>query len=354
MSVLESELSLQPISPEEPCGPNLQYDPDFIELEKVAQGKPEQQYGDTIIPAEPPDWKEVKRQSLALHRRTKDLRVACHLARALVETDGLAGFCASLALTRGYIEEYWDQVHPLLDPDDDNDPTERVNIIASLADKTTTVAQLLQAPMIRSSVMGTFSMRDVMVARGEAPHAGDGPPPEMSEIEASFVDGDLETLRQSIATLEQGCSDAVAIEDLITRQAGSSKAVSMEALSETLRTICDFMLRQLRRRESDQATPDDLEADTSVASPGEADAPARASGPAISGEIRTREDVLRTLDKICEYYDRHEPSSPVPMLIKRAKRLATKSFLDILEDLTPDGLSQARLIGGLEQPSGEE
>jgi type VI secretion system protein ImpA len=352
MSALESELLLQPISPEEPCGPNLQYDPDFIELETIAQGKPEQQYGDTIIPAEPPEWKEVKRQALALHRRTKDLRVACHLARAAVETDGLAGFCDCLTLVRVYIEEYWEQVHPLLDPEDDNDPTERVNIIASLSDKLTTVAQLLKAPMIRSSMMGSFSMRDVLVAKGDAPHPGEGTPPEMSIIEASFLDIDLDKLRQSVASFEQGYSDAVTIEDLVTRKVGSSNAVSMEQLSGTLRSICDFMLRQLRMRESDEA-PADLEADTSETSAGTGEAPARPA-QGITGEIRSREDVLRTLDKICDYYDRSEPSSPVPMLLKRAKRLATKSFLDILEDLSPEGLSQARLIGGVDQGGGDD
>jgi len=77
-------------------------------------------------------------------------------------------------------------------------------------------------------------------------------------------------------------------------------------------------------------------------------------GQAISGEIRSREDVLRTIDKICEYYERYEPSSPLPMLLKRAKRLATKSFLDILEDLTPEGLSQARMIGGVEQGQSDD
>jgi type VI secretion system protein ImpA len=271
----------------------------------------------------------------------------------VLETDGLAEFCACLALMRGYIDEYWEQVHPLLDPEDDNDPTERVNIVASLADKTTTVAQILQAPMIRSSVMGTFSMYDVMVARGEAPHLGNGSAPEMSEIDASFMDGDLETLRQSIATLEQGYSDAVAIEDSITRQVGASNAVSMELLSSTLRTICDFMLRQLRSRESDQTGPD-FEADTSESGGDSAVGSARSAAPAISGEIRSREDVLRTLDKICDYYERYEPSSPLPMLLKRAKRLATKNFMDILEDLTPDALSQARLIGGLDQPGSDE
>ena len=68
----------------------------------------------------------------------------------------------------------------------------------------------------------------------------------------------------------------------------------------------------------------------------------------LTGEITSRQDVIRALDKICEYYDRHEPSSPLPLLINRAKRLASKSFLEIIGDLTPDALAQAQSIGGIE------
>jgi type VI secretion system protein ImpA len=47
------------------------------------------------------------------------------------------------------------------------------------------------------------------------------------------------------------------------------------------------------------------------------------------------------------YYDRNEPSSPVPMLLQRAKRLISKDFLDIMRDLTPEGVAQAELLGGI-------
>ena len=355
MSVLEAELSLEPLSPDQPCGSNLQYDADFIELERVAQGKPEQQYGETIIPAEGPEWKEVKRLALTLQHRTKDLRIACHLARAAAEMDGLAGFCNCMSLTRGYVEQYWDSVHPQLDPDDDNDPTERVNILASLADKLTTVAQLYEAPIVRSMV-GVFSMRDVMVARGDVPPTGDRGAAEMSTIEAAFMNCDLDSLRGLIENLEQGRSDVVAIEDFVTQQVGTSNAVSMDALSDALKSIHDYLVRQLRMRESNQSSDavEDFESVGSEESNGGSARVATSAAQGISGEIRSRDDVMRTLDKICDYYERYEPSSPLPMLLKRAKRLATKTFLDILEDLTPDGVSQARMIGGVEQGQGEE
>jgi type VI secretion system protein ImpA len=63
-------------------------------------------------------------------------------------------------------------------------------------------------------------------------------------------------------------------------------------------------------------------------------------------EVTTRADALRLLDLVCQYYVRFEPSSPLPMLIERARRLADKNFLDILRDLAPDGLGQAQIVVG--------
>jgi type VI secretion system protein ImpA len=52
------------------------------------------------------------------------------------------------------------------------------------------------------------------------------------------------------------------------------------------------------------------------------------------------------LDKILAYYQRHEPSSPVPMLIERSKRLAPKSFYEIMEELAPESMNQLNLLRG--------
>jgi type VI secretion system protein ImpA len=74
-----------------------------------------------------------------------------------------------------------------------------------------------------------------------------------------------------------------------------------------------------------------------------------AAEPAMSfgGVVRNRDDVVLLLDKICGYYERHEPSSPLPLLLKRCRRLATLSFMDIVKDLAPSALQQVELIGGI-------
>jgi type VI secretion system protein ImpA len=72
----------------------------------------------------------------------------------------------------------------------------------------------------------------------------------------------------------------------------------------------------------------------------------------LEGEIRTREDVLNLLQKICQYYDRTEPSSPVPLVLKRAARLAEMDFMQIMQDLSPDAIAQIRIVTGEKEEEG--
>jgi type VI secretion system protein ImpA len=55
------------------------------------------------------------------------------------------------------------------------------------------------------------------------------------------------------------------------------------------------------------------------------------------------------LDKICLYYERYEPSSPIPLLLQRSKRLVSANFMDIVRDLAPDGLSQVENLRGKDE-----
>ena len=71
----------------------------------------------------------------------------------------------------------------------------------------------------------------------------------------------------------------------------------------------------------------------------------------MTGTIQTREDVIRVLDQCCDWYARHEPGSPVPLLLQRAKRLVSKSFIELVQDLSPSGLTEVQTIVGLDSQS---
>ena len=57
---------------------------------------------------------------------------------------------------------------------------------------------------------------------------------------------------------------------------------------------------------------------------------------------------MDSLDRIMQYYERQEPSSPVPILLARAKRLVNADFMTIMRDLAPSGLDNVNMVGGLQ------
>ena len=119
MSDIDVDALLAAISEDSPCGENLEYDADFGSMERAAEGSPEQQIGESVIPVEDPDWRQVKSLAVELFSRTKDLRVAIYLTRAALQLDGIAGFRDGLTILHGLVEQYWTDVYPQLDPEDE-------------------------------------------------------------------------------------------------------------------------------------------------------------------------------------------------------------------------------------------
>ena len=62
--------------------------------------------------------------------------------------------------------------------------------------------------------------------------------------------------------------------------------------------------------------------------------------------VESREDAAQVIDAATRYFEQHEPSSPIPLLLRRAKRLINQDFVDILRDLAPDALVQAKNLAG--------
>ena len=91
MADIDVEALLREVSPDAPCGPDLEYDAAFLELNRAAAGKPAQEMGGQVIPAEEPDWGDVRSRCVQLLGRSKDLRVSVLLARALMRTGGQIG-----------------------------------------------------------------------------------------------------------------------------------------------------------------------------------------------------------------------------------------------------------------------
>jgi type VI secretion system protein ImpA len=337
MPLIDTENLLQPIAGDEPTGTNLEYDAAFTALERTAQGKPEQQIGETIVPGEPPDWKAVHEQAAALLGRSKDLRIVSHLVRALLHRHGFVGLSEGLAVVGGLLERYWAPLHPQLDPEDAHDPTIRISALALLSDPQLLTA-LRSAPLVQSRAFGAVSVRDIAVAMGEIAPAGDAPKLEMTAVEAAFQDTSDEALEATATAITRSIENLRRIEAAFSASAGVS-GPDVTGLSQILSQANRAVTPRLERRKS-------AAGGTAPSAEGAVHTNGTTTRVALTGDINSRDDVVRALDKICDYYARNEPSSPLPLLLQRCKRLATMSFLEIVREMVPDGLSQVELIAG--------
>lgn len=343
MSSIDVDVLLQDVAADAPSGPDLEYDPAFMELEQNALGKPEVQYGKTVVPATPPEWKDVRRQALELLQRTHDLRVAMHLVRALLALHALPGFADGVRLIERLLDAHWDSVHPALDPEDDKDPTLRINSLAMLGDATTVLRDIKDAPFIHLPVLGPLSVRMLELASGELPAAKGQVVITQQSINAALRDVPLPEMVAAASAVTQAHDSVVNIEVLLVRQVGSARTLNLDALARQLRRMRDLLAGYVPQPEESDAMPDT--SPDAASGPATAGADPRAAAP-VSGEITSRADVVRMLDKILTYYQRNEPSSPVPMLIERAKRLAPKNFFEIMEELAPESVTQLKMLRG--------
>ncbi|NOX42502.1 MAG: type VI secretion system protein TssA [Gammaproteobacteria bacterium] len=342
MSLIDVKSLLKEVSTEVPCGENLEYDPEFGEMQRTAQGKPEQQIGDTLIPAQEADSAKVLKKAVKLFGRTKDLRVAVNLTQALIHTDGLTGLRDGLVLIQGLLESYWDAVHPRLDPTENNDPTLRINTLASLCDSGTVLHSVRETTLVNSTVFGRLSLRDILIALGKLslPSGSKEQPIEVSTINGAFMDASLDELKNTADAIRQAIECVAAIESLLMMKVGAMQMADFSTLPNLLKEAQQVMSEHLTQRGAGDTTgvPSEIV--------GEVNGSQTVSG-LVGGKINSREDVIRVLDMACDYFVQHEPSSPVPLLLQRAKRLVAKDFMEILRELTPAGVTQAEEVIGV-------
>jgi type VI secretion system protein ImpA len=335
---------LAPISPDKPCGDDVSYDPAFQELETLILGKPETQFS----AAEPPDWVKIRKATTELLARSKHLRILMMLTASNLRLEGLAGFRDGLTAVSGMLDAFWETLYPRLDPDDNNDPTERLNIISSLAapvaqggDTLKFLEGVRSAPLSSSAQMGRFNIEDITRSQSGV----EGATPTAAQIEASFRDTPPDQLEKTSAVVNDVLAIIKALKSKIGDLVGEHRVPDFDPLVRSFRDMQKALAPYLASGAPDAAGGDASAALEALAAGPAAAAPAARGG--LSGGIDSREEVLRALDMVCAYYTRREPSSPVPLLLERAKRLVHLDFMAIIGDLSPEALEKVQLIAGI-------
>jgi type VI secretion system protein ImpA len=324
----------KPVSAEAPCGPDLAYDPAFQQLETLVRGKPETQFS----AAEDPDWKDLCDLAIAFHSRSKHLTASVILALSLLKTEGFTGLRNGLALVQRILADNWDAAYPRLDPEDNNDPTERMNILGNLVssgDPYRFIPRLQETVIAQSPSLGRVKLQDILNARQPPAAPAEGQPAPLTEaqIQGIFKDSNVDALKAVHEAVAQSVETVKAIDAFLSEKVGT-RGVNFDELTKSLKQVQGSVAPFIG------APPVEGEAGAEAAAGGAAKA------VSVPGAINSREDVVRALERICDFYRLNEPSSPVPLILYRAQRMAKMNFMEIVTELTPDAVTTVKVVTG--------
>ncbi len=330
---------LEPL-PGDPVGENLEYDDDFREMEKAAAGRAATQFDEGVAP----DWRQVLGRAQSLFERSRDLRVAVYWTRARLRLDGAAALPEGLRLIQGLLERYWEGLHP---QPEDGDAYARVNALNELASGAALLGDLRDSVVAADRTVGEVRGRDIELVLGLLDPRADEAPPSRGAIEQM-----LEGIATNQPALRQFPGAAVerldAVQQLMRDQVGYAAAPDLTPLRKVIAGLVT-LVPAAGAAGGEAAAGGDAVAgeDAGGGGGGSSDAPRRGGRAGLSGSIDSRNDALRAIDMVCEYLERTEPTNPAQLLLRRARKLVNKTFIQLVKDLGPSGLEEVAKVIGL-------
>ncbi|MDR1148754.1 MAG: type VI secretion system protein TssA [Spirochaetaceae bacterium] len=333
---------VKPLAGGEPAGQNLEYDPLYTEMDSLAVDVPDSYMGDAKVEGRGPDWKALKKNCLELWTRTRDLRVAVYLTIAEAVTGGLNGLTEYLKLPLFLVKELWDDFYPRLDPDDNNDPLERLNIFSMLSPPAGSVNDpIMFIPRFRESRLIPslrYTLRDLLISTNEIEVPGSTIDAKL--LRAEFISAPAAEIEALSASAKEAKALILDLCESMNAKMGNDNTLDMSALNHEIDYIIKFYDSY---KTGINAAREDAAA-TNAPEPGGA-GEGQFSMP--SNKANSRAEALQFLKKGAEYFQTQEPNSPIPMLVNRALRFSEMSFIDLIEDIMPDALPRGRDILGI-------
>lgn len=327
---------LDPVAEDALCGEDLDNkgDDEFMRIEREIEKADESR-----------EWKKLREDAKKILPITKDFRLIARFSRASLHTESspIEGLAQGLYLTREYIDKYWDCVFP---PEDKDDPDEkyadRINAIAELGSWPSVVLPLRKkCPLLSFNGMDPYFL-DELVAFQNGDVVADKQSPKaifdtLSSEEKSQVDATLNSFKIALEITED-------IKRLLSEK---TEMVFVDFDSYLIPSLQDGFSALSDLSPNAKAVPLNSEAKKE-------DSSNTNQSTKTVGSVQSRDDVIKLLDMICNYYEANEPSSPLPLLLKRAKGIVHKDFLEVLAELVPDSINMVEPVFGRNENDTEE
>ncbi len=318
------------------------------------------------------DWDGLIAEAEDLAGSGRDLRLLVIVARAVANEAGFAGLAAGLTLLTETIERNWDDLHPALREGGTarEAATRRINALYQIENDDNGILGDLQfntvmAPRGIGAISGAdlaAGMLNRNTVLSEAPSGlGDKERAALVAEHEARVNRVLTACRataaerpEEIAALAADLAGARAALEALeaalnARVADNGTGIGFRALATFLDRATATVASALDDTETSGAsemTTSEVTSDSKAAPEAPKPAAPAASAAETPGQINSRRDVERCLDQIIAFYERTEPSSPIPHLARRMRKMVPMNFLELMEEIAPSGMKEFRNVAG--------
>jgi type VI secretion system protein ImpA len=332
--MIDIDSLLKPISDGAPSGPDLRVDAENDRFEQIRSHR------SVLDPAldpngkgKEPNWPAVAQiAEEVLRNHSKDLEVIGWLTEALIHLERFEGLHQGITLMRRTLETHWDTLHPGID-EGGIALAIRARPLSWLGSSAFQRAvkgcRLAPAAAVDTSWLsreGSLALEDETLSAERRAELRAGGQIGTAEWDAAFGSLALTELDRIHELLAGAQAELKTIDAFCTERFQGEEGPNLYPLQTLLDQMLEFLVaRGAARGAAPEATAE--EPPVSQAAPTAA-APAPAQGP-----IANRQDALKRLREIGEFFKRSEPHSPLSLLIARAVRWGDMSFEELVKDL---------------------
>jgi type VI secretion system protein ImpA len=340
---------LAPVSANAPCGADLEYDPEYVVMAAKSTAQPDAQYGNFVGSADPVNWGDIDRDCRRLMLRTKDMRIAILFIRCRTRLAGADGLGEGMQLLASLLETYADTIHPQLAVDVDREAALeiRANALQALIDTEGLLSDLREVTFGKSSI-ARLQVRDV-----ERAFARPRPADALSQDSVSQqLDALRERDRASLSGFDLARTSLVSIAAWCEENLGVV-APDLTALNKLLGLFAGPEINQVDHAEQQDiddsineeavVSPESLSADVPFDPALQEPIPSVEAVPSIRiSRVSTtsRQMALDNIRHARTWFEINEPSSPIPILLKRAEQFVGARYAQSVRAIPADLLAQ--------------
>lgn len=373
---MDIEAFLAPLDAASPSGTDLRNDARFhaIETRLEAASRPARQRlieggGTGAVEL---DWSEILDEAGALAQSGRDLRLLAIVVRLLVNDQGIAGLAPGLKLIADTVAQHWESVHPALRPAGTKREAalRRINALYQLENADGGVLGDLEfVTLLAPRGIGPVTGGDLAAAAVSRQQFNAEAPKGLGEKELAELAARHEARLNRVtvackATAHERPEEMAALQEAVA--AAQAQLAALEAALAPHVTENDVSVRfevlgrfLARIGQTLAAAGNAPVAEAAPAAPAPA---AGTGGPAmttptpvngaaapagIPTQINSRREVERCLDLVIDFYERTEPSSPIPHLARRMRKMVPMNFMQLMEEIAPSGLKEFRGVAGV-------